>query len=74
MVPMNMSFGVFRAIRYIATGGDQMEDSPPSTPDTTPTPSCQPRPGPTGSDRPNSRLSEKITIATPMATVSRAVG
>ena len=74
VVPMNMSFGVLRAIRYIATGGDQIEDKPPRTPDTMPTPTCHPRPGPTGNDRPNSRFSENTTIAMPMATVSRAVG
>ena len=74
VVPMNMSLDALRAIRYIATGGDQIEDRPPRTPDSVPTPICHPRPGPTGRVTPNRRLTEKITIITPIATVSRAVG
>ena len=71
---MKRSLGVSRAIRYMATGGDQIELRPPRTPATTPKAPCQTGPGPIGTVTPNSRFSEKITIALPMATVSRAVG
>ena len=71
---MNRSFEVFRAIRYMATGGDQIELNPPRKPDITPTPICQNRPGPIGREKPNKRFAEKMTIVKPITTVRKLVG
>ena len=74
VAPINSSLGVFRARRYIATGGDQIELSPPKTPENNPTPTCHPSASEMGRGIRNNKLTEKATIAQPMATVSIAVG
>ena len=71
---MNFSFETSRATKYIATVGDQIELIPPSTPDTTPNPRCQPWPGPIRNLIPNKRFNENNTMAIPIATVKSAVG
>ena len=71
---MNCSFGVLRAIRYIATGGDQIELNPPRKPERTPTPICHLKPGPIGREKPKSRFAEKMIMAKPITTVRKPVG
>ena len=41
VAPMNSALETWRARRYIATGGDQIELNPPSTPANKPKARCQ---------------------------------
>ena len=71
---MKRSLSMPRAIRYMATGGDQIELTPPRTPDTIPNPSCQPMPGPMLNLNPISPFSATMIMATPIEIVKSAVG
>ncbi|CAI8405499.1 MAG: Uncharacterised protein [Rhodospirillaceae bacterium] len=58
----------------MATGGDQIELSPPKMPEQSPTPICQTGAAVTGNFTPDNNCRENITIAKPIDTVSKAVG
>ena len=53
---------------------DQIELTPPRTPDTIPNPSCQPMPGPMLNLNPISPFSATMIMATPIEIVKSAVG